>query len=49
MEAECSSDTSEHQTLHDAETQKKTSIYLINNRNGNLKNAKQKNNVLNDI
>jgi len=49
MEAECSSDTLKHQTLHDAENQKKSRIYLLNSRNGNLKNAEQKSDVLNNI
>jgi hypothetical protein len=49
MEAECSSDTSQHQTLHDAENQKKSHICLINSRNGNLKNAEQKSDVLDNI
>jgi hypothetical protein len=44
-EADCSSYTSKHQTLHDAEAQKKTSIYLINKRNGNLKKVAKKSNV----
>jgi hypothetical protein len=49
MEAECSFDNVKHQTLHDAETRKKKSVYQIYTRNGNLKNATQKSNILNNI